>query len=418
MGLQETAQRQFVELLSAAQVWPAPPDELWRIWLKELDEYLPGLLIEQAEVRTLWEWARQQWQGERSNPNLADPAFEAYGPFVTLWQALTEPSSPEKKDAAASAKATETQDALQKGSDQKAGDRTQVGERNYSQAWLSQWWQDHQQELQALPEVLYRALRSWMFPSALPPSDKVRQWVQQLMALLPQPSESRESLKTWLQLHQAVPEEEFKQTLLPELRWLEKDVKQLLEAKPEAKDRKRTHTPAQEEYYLTNGGLVILWPFLRPFFKHVGYLTDEGQWQSDALHARAPLLLWYLCSGQTETTEPQLALCKVLAGWPLEDPLPIRLDPTDTEIEQTDALISSALQPSPRLAQSGVASFQANFLMREAVLRAPAPTWVLQVERKPFDILLDGLPWQWNMVKLPWLDPMVQVSWGPTTPNL
>jgi hypothetical protein len=36
---------------------------------------------------------------------------------------------------------------------------------------------------------------------------------------------------------------------------------------------------------------------------------------------------------------------------------------------------------------------------------------LLQAERRPGDELLDGLPWSWSWIRLPWMDDLLQVVW-------
>ena len=51
------------------------------------------------------------------------------------------------------------------------------------------------------------------------------------------------------------------------------------------------------------------------------------------------------------------------------------------------------------------------FLQRPGLLSARPGAWVLQVERRPGDEVLDGLPWGWSWIRLPWMDDLLQVVW-------
>jgi hypothetical protein len=50
-------------------------------------------------------------------------------------------------------------------------------------------------------------------------------------------------------------------------------------------------------------------------------------------------------------------------------------------------------------------------LQRPGLLSARPGAWVLQVERRPGDEVLDGLPWSWSWIRLPWMDDLLQVVW-------
>ena len=63
-----------------------------------------------------------------------------------------------------------------------------------------------------------------------------------------------------------------------------------------------------------------------------------------------------------------------------------------------------------RLGDAGAALRQ-DFLQRHGLLSARPGAWVLQVERRPGDELLDGLPWSWSWIRLPWMDDLLQVVW-------
>ena len=56
-------------------------------------------------------------------------------------------------------------------------------------------------------------------------------------------------------------------------------------------------------------------------------------------------------------------------------------------------------------------SFRDSFLQREAVLRLKDDAWSLLVEAKPFDMLLDRIPWSFKTIKHPWMEKLVQVEW-------
>jgi hypothetical protein len=50
-------------------------------------------------------------------------------------------------------------------------------------------------------------------------------------------------------------------------------------------------------------------------------------------------------------------------------------------------------------------------LQRPGLLSARPGAWVLQVERRSGDEVLDGLPWSWSWIRLPWMDDLLQVVW-------
>ena len=51
------------------------------------------------------------------------------------------------------------------------------------------------------------------------------------------------------------------------------------------------------------------------------------------------------------------------------------------------------------------------FFQREGSLRKDGNDWILTVEKKAFDILLEQIPWSFRTVKLPWNKYVIHVEW-------
>ena len=50
-------------------------------------------------------------------------------------------------------------------------------------------------------------------------------------------------------------------------------------------------------------------------------------------------------------------------------------------------------------------------LRRPAVLSSRTGAWLLRVERRAEDALLERLPWSWSWIRLPWMEHPLQVEW-------
>jgi hypothetical protein len=50
-------------------------------------------------------------------------------------------------------------------------------------------------------------------------------------------------------------------------------------------------------------------------------------------------------------------------------------------------------------------------LLRSGLLTAEAGGWLLRVERRTHDIILERFPWPWGWVRLPWMDHVLRVEW-------
>ena len=168
--------------------------------------------------------------------------------------------------------------------------------------------------------------------------------------------------------------------------------------------------PSDESIYIDNSGLVLLWPFLSRFLATLG-LVESGQFITPEAAPRAALLLQHLVDGSTESLEASLPLNKLLCGLNLSDPIPYRLDLTETERDESEQLLLAVIQNWSALKNISTDGLRRAFLQRPGLLRRRQDGWLLQVEHQTHDILLDRLPWSIRIVKLPWMLTLLQVEW-------
>ena len=184
---------------------------------------------------------------------------------------------------------------------------------------------------------------------------------------------------------------------------------------PAAAARKKD-TPATssfsdaDEIYLENAGLVILWPFLATFFASLG-LLEEKIFKDEASRQRAVGLLQYLATGEAPGPEQLLPLNKLLCGMELEEVFDFGPPMTEAEIEACDDLLSAAIHHAPILRDMSIPGFRASFLLRSGQLSARDDHWLVRVERLTHDVVLDRFPWSVHIVKLPWMQAVMQVEW-------
>lgn len=212
---------------------------------------------------------------------------------------------------------------------------------------------------------------------------------------------------------------------------LQKLLKQRLNQGSE-NDSRHTGRAASEAdaVYVGNAGLVLLWPFLGRFFEKLDLMADR-QFVSPEAQQKAVLLLQYIANGKTEPqtdesaisdagpgssgelhfAEYQLPLCKLLCGYPLDQPLPLSLELDETSANECHALLDVVPAHNPKMKNLSSAGFRSAWLQREGVLKTRDENFVLHVESKPYDILLDHLPWSSNMLKMQWMEGILLVEW-------
>ena len=164
-------------------------------------------------------------------------------------------------------------------------------------------------------------------------------------------------------------------------------------------------------FHIYNAGLIILHPFLAPFFGKVGLLDDQQQWVSTAAQQRAVLLSQYLVTGEESMPEFYLPLNKLLCGYPLSATLDDRLATTATERREAAALLTSVIEYWSTLKRTGIDALRVSFLQRAGKLTQTEKGWQLLAEQKSFDILMQSVPWTIGRIKTPWMEEWLLTDW-------
>lgn len=158
------------------------------------------------------------------------------------------------------------------------------------------------------------------------------------------------------------------------------------------------------------GGLVLLGPFLPAFFK-ILELTDGKQFISREASHRAVFVLHYLATKTCEADEPELGLHKLLCGLSFEEPVPMRIELTDTEKEHAEELLTEVATRWERLRTRSGEALRQSFLGRKGRITDHEFGHLLRIEQAAVDILISTLPWGVSVIKAPWMKQLLQVEW-------
>lgn len=182
--------------------------------------------------------------------------------------------------------------------------------------------------------------------------------------------------------------------------------------KPKRKKRVEAPPPPkiEEPLRLYNAGLVLLWPYFSRLFG-VFKLTQGKNFVSEEAQFKAVHLLQYIATGKTEAPENELVLNKIICNLPLTTPVPLSVEFTEEELKMADGLLIGAAGNWPKMKTMQPPAFRASFLMREGTLVEEEDKWLIQINKKAFDVLLKSLPWGFNFIKLPWLEKFISVEW-------
>ena len=173
---------------------------------------------------------------------------------------------------------------------------------------------------------------------------------------------------------------------------------------------KQNILPEGDAIYVTGSGAVILHFFLNPFFEDLK-LVANGKFVDTEANQRAVLLLHYLVTGETETAEFNLALQKILCGYPLPETLPSSIILTKKEKTESIKLLTAVTDYWVPLKNTSIDGLRSGFLQREGKLNPKENGWLLTVEQKTLDILLSKIPWGFSTIRLPWMGQILNVDW-------
>ena len=158
-------------------------------------------------------------------------------------------------------------------------------------------------------------------------------------------------------------------------------------------------------------GAVLLHPFLGAFFQRLDLLAAPDRFRDRDARSRAVLLAHHLATGTDDGPEPETMLFKLLCGMPFHEPLPRRIDRTEDEDDECDALLESVIGHWRRLGRTTPAGLREGFLMRPGRLEHRNGYWSLSIEKRGIDVLLDGLPWALSRVRTPFMKSFLTVDW-------
>ncbi|MEL6812050.1 MAG: contractile injection system tape measure protein [Bacteroidota bacterium] len=165
-----------------------------------------------------------------------------------------------------------------------------------------------------------------------------------------------------------------------------------------------------EREVINNAGLILLWPYLQAFFTGLG-LVQKKEFVHKAASTKAVHLLHYLVFGNSDGDETEWLLNKLLCGLAPTSFVPETFELLPNEIEECNHLLEAVIKNWPALKNTGIDSLRSTFLQRDGLLAKEANGWLLKVEERAFDILLDKLTWAISVVRLPWTEYMIHTKW-------
>ena len=193
------------------------------------------------------------------------------------------------------------------------------------------------------------------------------------------------------------------------IKTLEKDIEQVVQQESFLFDE-NTLAASGEKIYIQNAGLVLIATFLPALFKELQW-TEDGVFTNREMQLKALFLLHYIATGIDAAPEYTLQLNKILCGFKLDETIPFSVGLTAKEKQEADQLLQDVIGHWAALKSSSAEALRGSFLLRDALLSYNNGRWLLQVERKGYDVLLDHIPWSWATVKCSWMETYIETEW-------
>lgn len=166
----------------------------------------------------------------------------------------------------------------------------------------------------------------------------------------------------------------------------------------------------EEGIFINNAGLVLIHPFLHSLFTRLN-LINQGKFADKNGHQQSLYIMHYLATRKVEAEEHELVIAKILSDYPLQQMVEKNSQLSKEIMQEADDMIVAAIQQWDKLTGTSAAGLREGFLQRKGKLSSRNGKLYLQVEQSAIDILLDYLPWNLSMIKLPWMKNILNVEW-------
>jgi hypothetical protein len=167
---------------------------------------------------------------------------------------------------------------------------------------------------------------------------------------------------------------------------------------------------AADKYTVKHAGIILLSPFLKTFFTNLQLLNGK-EWKNKNSQYKSVHLLKFLSTGEQKTFEYNLTLEKIICGLNIEEPIPLEILLEEHETNEAIQLLESVIEHWKALKSTSVNGLRESFLKREGIITRKENGWLLQVERKTLDILIDSIPWGYSTVTFPWNEYLIFAEW-------
>jgi hypothetical protein len=161
-------------------------------------------------------------------------------------------------------------------------------------------------------------------------------------------------------------------------------------------------------------GLVLLHPFLSPYFDSLGLLAGPGRFSDTHARSLAVRLAQRLATGADTAPEADCVLAKLLCGLDPDEALlsdGTRAPSAERIADEGNRLLTAVIGHWAKLGRTSPEGLREAFLRRPGLVCRTGDGWRLSVERRGTDVLLDSLPWSIGLIRTPFMATLLRVDW-------
>ena len=162
---------------------------------------------------------------------------------------------------------------------------------------------------------------------------------------------------------------------------------------------------------IRNAGIVLLNSYIPILFNRLN-LTSTNQFIMESAQLEAVHYLQYLVTGQTQTEESLLPLNKVLCGLHPSIRVKSGIAISHESENLMNGLIAAVISHWRAIGESSTDGFRGNWLERDGLLIEQEDRWELNIEKRPYDILINQSPFSFSIIKHPWMVKSINVNWS------
>lgn len=166
-----------------------------------------------------------------------------------------------------------------------------------------------------------------------------------------------------------------------------------------------------EPLHMENAGMVLFAPFLPHLFTMLELTEPNRRFKDKNAQYKAVYSMQYTVFDRIDFPEQKLVLNKLLAGLPINEALPSGIELTEQDKEKIHSLLGDVKNNWAKMRNTTIETMRMAFLQRNGKLEEMDDHYLLTVEEKPYDLLLNTLPWDFRMIKLPSMQKRIEVKW-------